>query len=98
MIKELLPQALGHTIVRACTAMWSLSDSLQHEKILYLEKTDEQILYLEKTNVIDSQKFSNLPSLFVRAPLWKLFRASCKFFFHLLKSDEALITIPKAAF
>ena len=81
MIKELLPQALGHTIARACTVMWSLSDSLEHEKILYLEKTDEQILYLQKTNVIDSQKFSNLPSLFVRAPLWKLFHASCKLFF-----------------
>ena len=53
---------------------------------------------VKKTNVIASQKFSDLASLFVRAPLWKLFRASCKFFFHLLKSDEALITIPKAAF
>ena len=52
MIKELLPQALGHTIARACTVLWSLSDSLEHEKILYLEKTDEQILYLEKTNLI----------------------------------------------
>ena len=85
MIKELLPQALGHTIARACTVLWSLSDSLEHEKILYLEKTDEQIPYLEKTNVIDSQKFSNLPSLFVRAPLWKLFHASCKLFSFLKK-------------
>ena len=97
MIKELLPQALGHTIARACTVMWSLSDSLEHEKILYLEKTDEQILYLEKTNVIDSQVFESSITFCQGSPVEAVSRL-LQAFFHFLKSDEALITIPKASF